>query len=146
MRVISVDPGGDTGIALWDVYTKYDEHKYRLISTKAVKPEEFYKIMREANFDLIIYEDYKLFPQYAKTMSGNDFISSQLIGVMKSTAYLEGIPTHHNLSNIKPFWTDDLLRHLNLYVTIDHRRDAIRHFLQWFYLDKKYGDKYDLLY
>lgn len=142
MFVLSIDPGKNCGTAYWECDSVGNYHQ---IWVKNLTKEELFEVLKHEPIDYIVYEGYRLYANMAKTMIGNDFETPQIIGVIKFIASERGIPTYMQMATAKKIWTDDRLRHMGLYCSIDHRRDAIRHFLNWYYITMKYGDKRDLI-
>lgn len=140
--MLSIDPGKNCGTAYWECDTK---GSYRLIWVKNLSKEELYTVLEQEVIDHVIYEGYRLYANMAKTMIGNDFETPQIIGVIKYITNLRQIPLYMQMATAKKIWDDERLRNMGLYVSIDHRRDAIRHFLNWYYITMKYGDKRDLI-
>jgi hypothetical protein len=142
-KVISLDPGETTGVCIakllpdgnWD------------ISTKALNQEQLYIFLEtEPNVDLVIYETYKLYESKAKAMVNNEFITVQIIGVIKYIYSRRNTPVIKSQTSDKAFWSDQRLRYMNLYTKVEHERDAVRHFLNWLYFIEKSASIKDLVF
>lgn len=142
MYILSIDAGKNCGTAYWKCNSK---GKYEQIWVKNLTKYELYEVLETHEIDHIVYEGYRLYANMAKTMIGNEFETPQIIGVIKYIACKRNIGTTMQMATIKKIWSDDRLRQMGLYCSIDHRRDAVRHFLHWYYVAKGYGDKRDLL-
>jgi len=146
--VISVDPGGTNGICEaikhgvdWDITNVDALDKGKLFETirnfglGKYKDDEL----------LVIYEQYKLYADKADAMIGNEFETVQVIGVIKYICDRRNIQYISSPTTSKAFWTDQRLKNMGLYVPIEHKRDAIRHFLYWLYFTEKGADLKDVL-
>jgi hypothetical protein len=143
-RVISIDPGGTNGVAIWDVDIK--NKKYIMESCEGVKKDILFQKLENMPINVVLYEDYRLYSSHKSAMVNNQFETVQIIGVIKYIAGKRKIPVYTLMASAaKAFFKDDKLKNLGLYVTVTHKRDAIRHFLHWWYITKKYGNKHDLL-
>lgn len=142
-KAFTIDPGRTTGAAIWQ-YTDTGIYKLEQVDEY---PERngLYSVIENTKFDIIIYEAFRLYANKAKAQIGSDFEAAQIIGVIKYLAEKQKTPAIEQMASIKTFWTNDRLKKMGLYVTSDHRRDSIRHFLHWYYLVAKYGNKRDLL-
>lgn len=149
--VLSLDPGGHTGICLaiktatgWDIdfnaaLTRWDLYNYLVKFTTKYETDPYNDIQA-----LVIYETYKLYASHAKAMIGNKFETCEHIGVIKFLARTHDIPVIEYPASNKTFWSDLRLRHLGLYLKTEHERDAVRHFLHWLYFVEKGASLDDL--
>jgi len=143
-KVISIDPGEATGISISSKDEKTGDWSIDFVD--AVSKVDLYKILENTeNVDLVIYETYKLYADKAKAMIGNEFITVQIIGVIKYICEKRKIKCIQSATANKAFWSNEKLKKLGLYITIDHKRDAIRHFLHWLYFIQKDASVNDLL-
>ena len=142
LHVLSIDPGNITGYAIWNCNIN---GQYELLECEEADQEKIYLVMERERFDIIIYEAFRLYANKAKAQIGSDFLPSQIIGVINYIGQLKNSLMVEQMASTKAFWTNDRLKKMDLYVTSDHRRDSIRHFLHWYYLVAKYGNKRDLL-
>lgn len=143
-RVISLDPGGTNGICIAEWSSSGDwDIKY----VDGLEKHDLYHLLEEvpAEHTFLVYETYRLYESKAKVMIGNEFETVQIIGVIKYLCEKRGIPYLASPTSNKAFFSDARLKELGLYVTIDHKRDAIRHFLYWLYFTSKLGNQRDLL-
>lgn len=143
MKAFTIDPGNTTGGAIW-VFN--DTGLYELQTVDEYKTREsLYQVLEDNKFDVIIYEAFRLYANKATAQIGSDFEAAQIIGVIKYLAEKQKTPAIEQMASTKAFWSNDRLKKMGLYVTSDHRRDSIRHFLNWYYFTIKYGNKRDLL-
>ena len=149
--VLSLDPGGHTGICL-AIKTATD---WTIEYTAALARWDLYNYLAKFNAKwetdqqngvqaLVIYETYKLYASHAKAMIGNKFETCEHIGVIKFLAHVHGIPVIEYPASNKTFWSDTRLKYLGLYPKTEHERDAIRHFLHWLYFVEKGASLDDL--
>lgn len=146
--VISIDPGGTNGYCM---ASKASDKDWTIIKVDGVEKHELYKILENMFINenpkdiLAIYEAYRLYASKSKAMIGNEFETVQIIGVIKYICEKRGIVCVDSPTTNKAFWSDKRLKEMNLYVPIDHKRDAIRHFLHWLYFIIKEADLNDLV-
>lgn len=94
-------------------------------------------------YDYLVYETWRLRPDMAKKMIGNDFQSSQFIGAMRLCAWLH---PHVTLHSVEPnnkttgFKTADplILEHRE-HCSEEHSKDALDLLSYWLY--KRYEKK-----
>jgi hypothetical protein len=139
MKLISLDPGGTTGIAQ-AIFNPRRTHVGN-ICVDEFGPEHYkklYKYLVGESPNVIIYERF-LFQRRSQHV---DLVSREYIGVIK--LYAEMISdvslAPQTASNAKGIWTDSKLKHLNLWVKgMPHGMDAVRHLL--YFVDTKLGIK-----
>ena len=141
---MSIDPGETSGICIAACNNPNDKTDWQIMEVSEMNRKQLYHALETKPLDLVIYEEYKLYKDKAKAMIGNHFLTVQYIGVIKYLCEKRGIPTLCSPTSNKAFWNNDRLKNMNLYVTSDHRRDAIRHFLHWLYFTSKQGNLKDL--
>lgn len=126
MKYISIDPGETVGYSIW-------EEDKRL--AQGEKDALDFLTMLEGiieEIDLIIYEEYALRRSSAKAMIGNEFVTPQVIGVIKWIAYKGRVKTVKQTPAQKEFFTNDKLKKLGLYDRGQrHSRDSVRHALYY---------------
>ena len=166
VKILSFDPSGNsnhdagkegwgtTGMALEDNGEIYlHEIKASNYSTteeywhKHVKSVEHYKP------DYVVIEGYKLYNHKgmgASTQANSTLMTSQLIGAIRMTCHVRGIPLIiQYASDVKTRWSDKVLQNLGVLdgnkfdgkVTNNHKRDALRHLMHFkhYKLDKLEG-------
>ena len=142
-RVISIDPGGTNGICI----AEGDGQDWQIKYVDGLEKHKLFEILEQIEVEgtLLIYETYRLYESKAKAMIGNEFETVQIIGVIKYICEKRGIPYRDSPTSNKAFFTDQRLKDMGLYVPIDHKRDAIRHFLYWMYFIAKCGNLEDII-
>lgn len=77
--------------------------------------------------DEIVMESFRLYPWKAKNQFWSDFVTTEVIGIIKHFAWKNDIPVvMQPASNKQPF-PDERLKKMGVYVPNNHARDAIRH-------------------
>lgn len=132
MRAISIDPGETVGWAVWHEEGQlFDQGEYEW--------EDFLvhleKMLEKDAIDHIIMEDYRLRKSASKAMINNQFLTVQVIGVIKWFSRKYDIPLTLQLpAQAKQFWDNDKLKMIDVYERGQrHSRDAVRHGLYFFY-------------
>lgn len=156
MRLISFDPGGTTGVAVYDDEFADDDPQpgwsrpgwYRF----ELGPEEHHADLWGVlvNEHEIVYETFDYQRRDVEHGVALELISREYIGIIKLHKQMmdeEALPV--NLYPQKPaqrmFWTDEKLKQLGLWVSSEHERDATRHLL--YHVSFTLGEKkflYDL--
>lgn len=145
--VFSIDPGGTNGIC---IASKTDKD-WDILQVDGVEKHKLYKLLENFKIDcnskelLVIYEAYRLYASKSKVMIGNEFETVQIIGVIKYICEKREITCIESTTDHKAFFNDKRLKEMGLYVKIDHKRDAIRHFLYWLYFIVKDASLNDLI-
>lgn len=87
------------------------------------------------NYDVLIYETWRLYPQMAKTMIGNDMQPSQLIGIIRYLGWItpgvEFVPYGANIKKTAEKTMPDWLRERSELSTEQHDKDALMHLWHW---------------
>ena len=134
MRVISFDPGEQTGVAVGT------------IEVPDLRIESFgwdrwldaaYRFRRGATgFDHCVYESWRLTKRGAKTLLGSDMPWSQFIGMMKMVCLDHEIPMSTQPPADK-YWLDDLMGNTDYLPkgSVEHHRDALRHLIKYALLE-----------
>lgn len=122
MKLLSLDPGGTTGIT-----TKEDNRfrSYHLTTSGYRNTHLFlYNHLTEENPDLVIYEVF----QFRQGMNKAEFIGIEMIGVIELWGQINNkLVTRINPSDGKGFWGDSKIKALGLWVpNLKHGMDATR--------------------
>jgi hypothetical protein len=142
MRVLALDPGEATGWA-WGTVTDgelevggwgFDPWKTVAmhLATKQV-------LGNAREYDVLVYEAWRLRATAAKQLIGSDMQSSQMVGCIKLCGWLSGARIVSQEPAIKPV-ADKMMGGPETYLprsTVDHDRDALRH-LHYFHLKEKH--------
>lgn len=121
MTILSFDPGATTGIAFYQLDT------IQLYLEKTLLG--IWRLLQRLEPDTIVFENFALYAHKAKAQVGNEFPSSQVIGIVK--LYQELNPQiniyKQPASSAKQLISDKDLQLLECYSTSPHTRDAARH-------------------
>lgn len=108
MFTLCVDPGGNTGVVAALVKGKDEfEILHTWLVPWGVRNSEIEKIFECYNYDLILWESFKLF-QRSKIAAGDQFPAVRVIGIVEQMSYLKGLktqeidPSRKNNIDIKP--------------------------------------------
>lgn len=98
LNFVSIDPGDvHVGFVSWD--QSLPDHLEEFTPKQCLRI-----IQRMANtswLDLVVIEDWRLYPDMAQKMIGSDFPTCQLIGALKYILDGEGVPYHLQPAQIK---------------------------------------------
>lgn len=160
LRVLSLDPGDRVGWARADVDPSsgtWDDFRHGITPLKdmalAVHSALVYGDDTEdelgLRYDLVVCEDWRLYPHLAKTMVGSAFPSVQFIGMVKLSCWLSGTKYVTQGAAIKTT-ADKVMAKLNpeLHELVTkpiahddgHDLDAIRHLYFWTYRNTAIGE------
>lgn len=125
--ILSLDPGGTTGAALWNVE---DDEFPELIWAKQIEGslngflDFHWDILDGINIDEIVAESFTL----REGVYGADLSPVYIIGALE--ALYPTIPIIYQEPHMKPLCDDDRLRKLRLHIAgKGHANDAIRHLI-----------------
>ena len=133
MKVVAFDPGGITGVALYD----------SLVDTPGMIPvaqlhklAEVWELLQSTKPDLIVFERFS-YQRRDKVV----LTPVEVIGVIKLWADLHDVPYKAQMpSQAMGFWKDDKLKRIEQWRTGQpHAMDALRHLL--YYLVVVKGDQ-----
>lgn len=132
--ILSIDPGETTGYAILKAgesqTIKYDkETTDMLIKTGELNLwYDLENLIEESLCDIIVYEEFKLYPWRAKQKHWSTFPTAQVVGVIKYLANKFDLPVLGQGADAKDHYDDKKLKWCNLYKgRSPHERDAIRH-------------------
>ncbi len=135
MKVMALDPGGDTGFAQYNTYTDHwligtlDEDNHHL---------SLWKLLNDTSPDVVICERFVYQRRDPTQGVSLELISRNYIGVIELWCQMRKVElVMQNVSDAKRMWTNANLKKLGLYTSITHQQDAVRHAL--LYITKK-GD------
>lgn len=140
IRVLAVDPGEKVGWARATVAPdgSWSDLRHGITPLRDMA----LAIHKQAGeYDVIVFEDWRLYPQIAKAMVGNTFPSVQFIGMVKLAAWVAGTKLVTQGAKVKET-ADKAMKAINpeLYATVTksvahdsgHDQDALRHL--WYYV------------
>lgn len=81
--------------------------------------------------DLVIVEEFHLFPHKALAQIGSMFETVRVIGHLEILAYSSGLLVTYQLPSCQHSWKDSTLKRLGFYLTSRHQRSALKHALHW---------------
>lgn len=86
MKVLAIDPGERTGWAIGEI----EDSKLTIVNQGVTPLKDFALKFHEVagDYDVVVYEWWRLRADVAKKMIGNDFLPSQLIGMIRLSAWL----------------------------------------------------------
>jgi hypothetical protein len=147
VRVLALDPGERVGWATGVIDTgaepflEVSNHGISFLKDMALKLHEV-----AGNYDVIVYETWRLRPNKAKAFIGNEFLSSQFIGMVRLCCWLnpgvkivpQGPNTKSTADRYIAHHQPDIQRRLDAMPKAHddgHDGDALRH-LAFYYYDK----------
>jgi hypothetical protein len=127
MRVVALDPGGTTGVALAIDY-EIEEVSQLQTTTGAEYHELLHTIEYWWKPELIVCESF-----LHRTTIGVDTTALEVIGCVKMYAWRESVELlFQTPSQAKAFWTNDKIKKIGLWrANQRHAMDALRHALVW---------------
>lgn len=87
--MIAVDPGDvHVGVAFFETWLPpEDDEGWECVDTQELTPEEFQdallETMLDGDIDILVYEKFRLYEDKKDVQVGSEFLTSQLIGVIK---------------------------------------------------------------
>lgn len=138
MRLLAIDPGETTGYSLWDIpnelygspfHPDTDMSKYLVTDGELLFHLGIEGLIQWS--DVVAFEKFLLYGHKAKTQIGSEFITVQIIGIIKYICNMYKKPWHSETAqHVKGYFTDNKLKIANVYTTKSrHSRDSIRHAL-----------------
>lgn len=98
VKILAFDPGESTG---WC----YQDARGKVCGGTARKSHmEVWKLIVAANPDIVVLESFKLYPNKAQSLSWNSFYPCEVIGVIKVTCDLLGIPWVEQAPSVKKYF------------------------------------------
>lgn len=135
MRIMGLDPGGTTGVAIYDDEAFCHWERYSL-GPEPHHTDLFYDLQGETE---IVYEDFIYQRREIDKGVSLSLVSVEYIGIIK--LYEQDSPPElpvtlvkqspSNGKNSNSFWDDDKLKQLGLWTNVEHERDATRHILYY---------------
>lgn len=139
MRILAIDPGHTTGIALKDFNEKFFEPPYTSMPVGFFSTvKEIHRLINAYFLDLIVVEKFTINAATAKKTTAGSNEAIEIIGATKfMNFYFNGGDLDDNIGveeqkpvDAKNFCTDEKLRRIGWYKPgKDHARDAMRHLL-----------------
>lgn len=137
MRIISFDPGGTTGVAIYDDSIDFEDTSQHWSRFELGPGDHHADLWATLLLETeIVYETFEYQRRDITKGVSLELVSREYIGIIKLHKKMyngDGEPI--NLYPQKPsqrmFWTDEKLRELDLWVSSEHERDATRHLLYY---------------
>ena len=133
---LTIDPGGTTGYCRATLNPGKPTHL--IVSERRMTHMELYGFIEENDPDILIFEDFEYRPGY---LVGLDMFAKELVGVMKLYGEEVNMRPLENLdiysqqpARKEAFSKRKRLEEMGCWARgKEHGRDAVRHFLYWFY-------------
>ena len=127
MKVIAIDPGERVGWATGVVHPALKDFAVTLGE-------------RIQDYDVVVYEVWRLYPQMAKKLIGNDMQPSQLIGIIRYLSWISPstklVSQGANIKNTAMKTMPDEIKERMSKSTEQHDQDALMHL--WHYAWSKH--------
>ena len=145
-RLISLDPGGTTGYAIWDNSQLVECGQLPTHTVKGAVPflEEWFDIKCKHHRDcLAIMEEYRVYSWKTDDHAQSTMHTSRLIGALESAFIRRRIGyVTQGAGTAKPFATDAKLKAWDFWQKGErHARDAIRHGVYFLCQGRPYDPK-----
>lgn len=123
--ILVFDPGDHTGWA----YRRGDGSLE--VGTSVRNHLEVEQIIQERMPDIIVYENFKLYPQMAKSLAWNSFYPCEVIGVIRVAAMRWDIPIVDQAPSVKKYYggagADWEIARVSCPTCTEHSKDAYMH-------------------
>jgi len=125
VRVITLDPGMTTGVAAYDSR----RHIFEAMQCPPREAMEWLSGEIDANrVDLVVYETFRISARTVKQTQAGSLVAIETIGVARWLCDGAGVEfINQDPGEAMGFATNERLKHLGVYATADHARDAVRH-------------------
>lgn len=124
MHILSIDPGGTTGIA----YQLVGPHEQKKISTThKLTPEGLYDLVLEYKWDVVLCERFST----AGRMSSFGIYTIQLVGGVHALCYTHDIQFVYRQPQNRKAFQDVAKAWFKGAKHLDHEEDALAHMLSW---------------
>lgn len=146
-RLISLDPGGTTGYAIWDNSVLVEAGQLATHTVREAVPflekwltTKVYDAGYHDGNTLAVMEEYRVYSWKTDDHAQSTMHTSRLIGAMESAFVRRGIPYRMQGAGMaKPFCTDVKLKAWDFWQKGErHARDAIRHGAYFLCMGKPY--------
>lgn len=139
MKLLAIDPGERVGWATGVVHPDVPKLEVTNQGVNTLKDFAITLGERIHDYDVVIYEVWRLYPHMAKRMVGNDFQPSQLIGVIRYLSWIHPnvklVSQGASIKNTALKTMPDELKERMSKSSEQHDQDAIQH-LWHFYWSK----------
>lgn len=141
MKVLALDPGEKVGWARGIIVDGVlDEstvvHGINHLKDMALKLHD-----QIHNYDLVIYESFRLYPGAAKSMVGSDFPTAQFVGMVRLCAWanpnvdlvVQGATIKKTALKTAPDWLQSIISNAPKAHDDAHDVDALLHLWHWYW-------------
>lgn len=135
--LLSLDPGQTTGFTVISIQNSLPvlgEYGQLDTSTPVQAAKEIHRLFDEVGPTHVVLEEYRVYGHKAKEHTGNELMTSRVIGMIEHTCVIKGIKQPHKqmASIAKQFCTDEKLKAWGYwYKGLRHARDSARHALYY---------------
>ncbi len=143
IRILCIDPGETTGIAIFES-PRLVYHKEVSFDTTSQITNEIKRIADYKLVDAIVVEDYRIYSWRAEQHIWSSLFTPRLIGAIEYLGYLYDIPIcKQSAGDAKGFATDRKLKAWDMWIEGQrHSRDAIRHGIYFLMFNwEKYNER-----
>ena len=155
MRVIALDPGGTTGVAIMSTDsndTSPADTNWKFLELKGAHHWDLWQLLEREDPHYLIYERFQYQRRELDKGVSLSLASVEYIGVLHlwlSSKEKRGSPVYdicQTPAQAKNLWTDDKLLKVGLYTTGSaHIRDATRHLLYWLTVTQGHRKWFEIL-
>ncbi len=127
MKIISIDPGESSGVVVCTVDGHMDT--FTIIDHRTISLWRGFECMLDEHQpDVIVAEQFRLYPQMARTQAFSTMVAPQVLGAVREIAERKGMPVIEQAANIgtklqMPVHAAKELRKLKT----EHEKDAAKH-------------------
>lgn len=132
-HILCFDPGGTTGIAQYAGLNIFRTHHLG----PGVHHLELWNFLLKYRPSMVIYEEFQYQRRELDKGVSLEIISREYIGIIRLYAEMVNIRCHKSTLNKLKFWDDTKLKKVNLWSSVIHERDALRHLLYYLSFDKE---------
>lgn len=135
MRILAVDPGKTCGA----VYTTIYNGELHIPATRWESVSwnnwaRWFYLVDHWEPDVVICEDFKLFPHKRQQQTGSKFPTVKVIGALEMLCWSTGVEFVLQEPHLKEVYSTKRLKSFDLYIPgSKHRNDAMRHLLWYLY-------------
>jgi len=140
-RILAIDPGESSG---WFMQESHEDTVAFLKGTIVLDRVRFWELLVLTQPNIIIYEEFKLYPHKARALIGNTFYTCEIIGLIKLYAdiaketklFKQGASgrKYVHATTQDPNWL--LAKELSDCPTTNHTFDAYQHFCMFMHKNK----------
>lgn len=130
MTIISIDPGGKSGVAIRlpnkEIVTCICESIFRNGQETTFDPKELYDLFVDTEYDHVIIETFQ-----AQTIDKYGLHTVRLVGGIEAICFIKNIPITKHMPQMRYPFKDDAKQLLAGKRHMIHELDALAHLLRW---------------